>query len=112
MSRRRSANPGWRRLFSIFSRRRRRFRRSNVFDIPLLALERVRAPTLLIVGGHDYPVIGLNCEAEQRLKVESELVIVPRATHLFEEPGAVDQIIAHASQWFLTHLLQTKRHSA
>jgi putative phosphoribosyl transferase len=48
------------------------------------ALERVRVPTLLIVGGHDYPVIGLNREAQQRLKVESELVIVPGATHLFE----------------------------
>ena len=76
------------------------------------ALERVRAPTLLIVGGHDYPVIGLNREAQQRLKVESELVIVPDATHLFEEPGTLDQVIAHASRWFLTHLQQTKRHSA
>ena len=73
---------------------------------------RVRAPTLLIVGGQDYPVIALNREAQQRLKVESELVIVPRATHLFEEPGALDQVIAHASRWFLTHLLQTKRYSA
>jgi putative phosphoribosyl transferase len=70
------------------------------------ALERVRAPTLLIVGGHDYPVIGLNREAQQRLKVESELVIVPGATHLFEEPGTLDQVIAHASRWFLTHLPQ------
>ena len=66
----------------------------------------------LIVGGHDYPVIGLNREAQQRLKVESELVIVPGATHLFEEPGTLDQVIAHASRWFLTHLAQTKRHSA
>jgi putative phosphoribosyl transferase len=70
------------------------------------ALERVRAPTLLIVGGHDYPVIGLNREAQQKLKVESELVIVPGATHLFEEPGTLDQVIAHASRWFLTHLPQ------
>ena len=70
------------------------------------ALERVRAPTLLIVGGHDYPVIGLNREAQQSLKVESELVIVPGATHLFEEPGTLDQVIAHASRWFLTHLPQ------
>jgi putative phosphoribosyl transferase len=76
------------------------------------ALERVRAPTLLIVGGQDYPVIALNREAQQRLKVESELVIVPGATHLFEEPGALDQVIAHASQWFLTHLPQSKGHSA
>ena len=70
------------------------------------ALTRVRAPTLLIVGGHDYPVIGLNREAQQTLKVESELVIVPGATHLFEEPGTLDQVIAHASRWFLTHLPQ------
>ena len=54
------------------------------------ALERVRVPTLLIVGGHDYPVIGLNREAQQKLKVESELVIVPGATHLFEEPAQHD----------------------
>jgi putative phosphoribosyl transferase len=76
------------------------------------ALERVRAPTLLIVGGQDYPVIALNREAQQRLKVERELVIVPGATHLFEEPGALDRVIAHASQWFLTHLPQSKGHSA
>jgi putative phosphoribosyl transferase len=74
------------------------------------ALTRVRAPTLLIVGGHDYPVIALNREAQQRLKVECELMVVPRATHLFEEPGALDQVIAHASRWFLTHLPQTERH--
>ena len=75
------------------------------------ALERVRSPTLLIVGGQDYPVIALNREAQQRLKTESELVIVPGATHLFEEPGALDQVIAHASRWFLTHLPQAERHS-
>ena len=93
------------RIFAVVSRGGRP-------DLAGDALERVRAPTLLIVGGHDYPVIGLNREAQQRLKVESELVIVPGATHLFEEPGALDQVIAHASRWFLTHLPQTKRHSA
>jgi putative phosphoribosyl transferase len=93
------------RIFAVVSRGGRP-------DLAGDALERVRAPTLLIVGGHDYPVIGLNREAQQRLKVESELVIVPGATHLFEEPGALDQVIAHASRWFLTHLPQAKRHSA
>lgn len=76
------------------------------------ALERVRAPTLLIVGGHDRQVIALNREAQQRLKAESKLAIVPGATHLFEEPGALDEVIAHASRWFLTHLPQPVRHSA
>jgi putative phosphoribosyl transferase len=76
------------------------------------ALERVRAPTLLIVGGRDHPVIALNREAQHRLKAESQLVIVPGATHLFEEPGALDQVIAHASRWFLTHIPQLRRQSA
>ncbi len=81
-------------------------------DLAADALERVRAPTLLIVGGHDYPVIALNREAQRRLKTESELVIVSGATHLFEEPGALDEVITHASRWFLAHLPKTKRHSA
>jgi putative phosphoribosyl transferase len=84
------------RIFAVVSRGGRP-------DLAGDALERVRAPTLLIVGGHDYPVIALNREAQQRLKVESELVIVPGATHLFEEPGTLDQVVAHASQWFLKH---------
>ena len=76
------------------------------------ALERVRAPTLLIVGGQDYPVIALNREAQRRLKTESEMAIVPGATHLFEEPGALDEVIVHASRWFHSHLSQAERHSA
>lgn len=68
------------------------------------ALERVRAPTLLIVGGLDEPVIELNRRARERLKVRSELVIVPGATHLFEEPGTLDQVVGHAARWFLAHL--------
>jgi pimeloyl-ACP methyl ester carboxylesterase len=76
------------------------------------ALERVRAPTLLIVGGHDQPVISLNREAQHRLTVESQLVVVAGATHLFEEPGALDEVIAHASRWFLTHIPQPRRRSA
>jgi putative phosphoribosyl transferase len=93
------------RIFAIVSRGGRP-------DLAGGALERVRAPTLLIVGGHDRQVIALNREAQQRLKAESKLVIVPGATHLFEEPGALDEVIAHASRWFLTHLPQPVRHSA
>lgn len=64
------------------------------------ALERVSAPTLLIVGGADEPVITLNRSAYERLRCEKTLVIVPCATHLFEEPGALDQVIEHCSRWF------------
>ena len=59
---------------------------------------------MLIVGGRDEPVIELNRMARQRLRAESEMVIVPGATHLFEEPGALDQVVEHAKSWFLAHL--------
>lgn len=68
------------------------------------ALDRVRAPTLLIVGGEDAPVIAMNEEALERLACEKKLVIVPGATHLFEEPGALDLVVAHATDWFRRHL--------
>ncbi|HET9986357.1 MAG TPA: phosphoribosyltransferase family protein [Longimicrobiales bacterium] len=68
------------------------------------ALPRVRAPTLLIVGGLDYPVIALNQEALARMQCEKELVIVPGATHLFEEPGTLDEVSRLAREWFLQHL--------
>jgi len=71
------------------------------------ALHRVRAPTLLIVGGDDVPVIGMNEEALERLTCDKKLVIVPGATHLFEEPGALDQVVAHAAAWFRRHLAGT-----
>ncbi len=73
-------------------------------DLAGEALERVRAPTLLIVGGLDAPVIELNRVARERLKAESRLVIVPGATHLLEEPGALDQVVDYAAQWILTYL--------
>jgi pimeloyl-ACP methyl ester carboxylesterase len=64
----------------------------------------VRAPTLLIVGGNDELVIDLNRQALQLLgSVHKDLVIVPGATHLFEEPGALDQVIRLATDWFLRH---------
>ncbi|MFC3079697.1 dienelactone hydrolase family protein [Phenylobacterium terrae] len=73
-------------------------------DLAQDALPRVAAPTLLIVGGWDEPVIDLNRAARARMTAEVELVIVPEATHLFEEPGALDQVIGHAKAWFLRHL--------
>ncbi len=74
-------------------------------DLAGEALDHVTAPTLLIVGGNDEPVIGMNERAKAHLKGISELVIVPGATHLFEEPGTMEQVTAHATRWFQTHLV-------
>lgn len=63
-------------------------------------LPQVKAPTLLIVGGDDWPVIPLNQQALDQLRVEKEMVIVPGATHLFEEPGALERVAELALQWF------------
>ena len=68
------------------------------------ALERVRAATLLIVGGDDKPVIELNEQAYERLHCEKALRIVPGATHLFEEPGALEIVAKMAAEWFASHL--------
>jgi dienelactone hydrolase len=68
------------------------------------ALAEVRAPTLLIVGGSDLPVIELNQQALALLRIEKQLVIVPGATHLFEEPGALDTVARLARDWFVRHL--------
>ncbi len=68
-------------------------------DLPL-----VRAPTLLIVGGDDTPVIALNREAMAHLRCETALVIVPGASHLFEEPGTLEEVARLASDWFRRHL--------
>jgi putative phosphoribosyl transferase len=73
---------------------------------PDLAGERlgaVRAPTLLIVGGADHHVIELNRWAQQRLGAPNELAIVPGATHLFEEEGALAEVAILARDWFLLH---------
>jgi pimeloyl-ACP methyl ester carboxylesterase len=64
----------------------------------------VRAPTLLIVGGHDYDVLDLNRAALARLVVEKALEIVPNATHLFEEPGALEAVARLAAGWFTRFL--------
>ncbi len=63
-------------------------------------LEAVSAPTLLIVGGDDDVVIELNRKAMTRMRCETKLVIVPGATHLFEEPGTLEQVARHAADWF------------
>jgi putative phosphoribosyl transferase len=73
-------------------------------DLAGIALPRVRAPTLLIVGSRDELVIGLNRQAQARLASETELVIVPGASHLFEEPGTLDMVVQHAKRWFHVHL--------
>ena len=64
----------------------------------------VQAPTLLIVGGNDCAVIELNQAALAQFRCEKRLVIVPGATHLFEEPGALDEVARLAREWFERHL--------
>ena len=73
-------------------------------DLAGSALSRVQAPTLLIVGGNDRQVIGLNQQALARLRCEKQFSIVPGATHLFEEPGTLEQVSKLASDWFAQHL--------
>jgi len=68
------------------------------------ALPKVHAPTLLIVGGNDDIVIELNEMARDQMRCEAKLVIIPGATHLFEEPGALEQVAKFASDWFVRHL--------
>ncbi|MDP2730962.1 MAG: dienelactone hydrolase family protein [Dehalococcoidales bacterium] len=76
-------------------------------DLAAPVLDRVKAPTLLIVGGNDFPVIDMNRQALAKLRAEKELVIVPGATHLFEEPGTLEQVARLASDWFVKHLAAT-----
>jgi dienelactone hydrolase len=73
-------------------------------DLAGAHLSRVQAPTLLIVGGDDTQVLALNRDAMGRMRAERELVIVPGATHLFEEPGALVSVAKAARDWFLLHL--------
>ena len=95
-----SARPG--RVGAIVSRGGRP-------DLAGEALERVEAPTLLTVGGRDEPVIGLNRGALEALGQRARLEIVDGATHLFEEPGALEEVARLAGDWFLTHLPQGQR---
>jgi putative phosphoribosyl transferase len=73
-------------------------------DLAGATLPDVTAPTLLIVGGADLAVLDLNRAALARLRCAKSLEIVPRAGHLFEEPGALDTVIGLAREWFVTHL--------
>ena len=73
------------------------------------ALAEVTAPTLLIVGGLDRVVIDLNQAACDAMRCERRLVIVPGATHLFEEPGTLDRVVEHARDWFLAHLAESRQ---
>jgi putative phosphoribosyl transferase len=68
------------------------------------ALAKVSAPTLLLVGGYDDGVIDLNQQAYDRLRCQKELVIVPGATHLFEEPGTLEAVATRAAGWFAEYL--------
>src|SRR6266478_2819925 len=73
-------------------------------DLAGKALPQVKCPTLLIVGGLDYPVIEMNREAYELLHCKKELGIVPGATHLFEEPGTLEEVAGLAAAWFQEHL--------
>ncbi len=73
-------------------------------DLAGEALPQVAAPTLLIVGGHDPIVIDLNRQAIDAMRCERELIVDPDATHLFEEPGALERVAGLAGDWFARHL--------
>ncbi len=77
-------------------------------DMAEAFLAKVEAPTLLIVGGDDFQVIDLNKRALARLQSEKKLVIIPGATHLFEQPGALEQVAQLASEWFGGHFKPRK----
>lgn len=78
--------------------------RGGRLDLAKSALSQVKAPTLLIVGGEDDVVIGLNQRAYDQVKAEKELVVIPGTTHLFEEPGTLEEVSRLASNWFIKHI--------
>ena len=71
-------------------------------------LRKVKVPTLLIVGGNDRPVIAMNREAFENLQCKKDIVVIPGATHLFEEPGTLDEVAKLAANWFLKHMSPKK----
>jgi pimeloyl-ACP methyl ester carboxylesterase len=75
-------------------------------DLAGTHLGKVKAPTLLIVGGADYEVLRLNRESREKMKRVSELAIVDGATHLFEEPGALEEVSKCTRSWFVDHMLK------
>jgi len=81
-------------------------------DLAQRRLAQVYAPTLLIVGGHDDVVLALNRQAQAQIPGESRVAVVPGATHLFEEPGALAAVAELARQWFVGHLAPRVHHAA
>jgi pimeloyl-ACP methyl ester carboxylesterase len=79
-------------------------------DLAGMALARVEAPVLLIVGGRDEMVIELNEQALVQLRSEKKLVVVPGATHLFQEPGTLEQVAELAAEWFVRHFVTRASH--
>ena len=77
-------------------------------DLARDVLGKVKSPTLLIVGGNDSVVIDLNRTALEQLQCQKSLVIVPRAGHLFEQPGKLERVAEFAEQWFEEHLIGKK----
>jgi putative phosphoribosyl transferase len=77
-------------------------------DLAGPALAEVRAPTLLIVGGNDPQVLELNRQAATQLTCKEQLVVIPGASHLFEEPGALDEVARLAREWFVRHLISRR----
>ena len=75
-------------------------------------LSRVRAPTLLLVGGNDVPIIGMNQQAMRAMRTEIRLTIIPGASHLFEEPGTIQQVATHARDWFERFLPRAESRAA
>jgi len=73
-------------------------------DLAGESLREVRAPTLLIVGGSDEMVLKLNRQDRRRSLPECEVAVVPAATHLFQEPGTLEQVVVLARDWFIDHL--------
>jgi pimeloyl-ACP methyl ester carboxylesterase len=76
-------------------------------DLAGSALSRIQIPTLLIVGGNDFLVVDLNQKALEQIRAAKRLEIIPGATHLFEEPGALEKVAWLASQWFKRYLIST-----
>jgi dienelactone hydrolase len=81
-------------------------------DLAGAALPRVRAPTLLIVGGADRKVLELNREASRRMVCDTDVKVIPGATHLFAEPGALERVAALAAEWILRYAQAHRRPQA
>jgi len=78
-------------------------------DMAMNALTKVESPTLLLVGGLDTEVIKLNQQAYEAMHCSKELTVIPGASHLFEEPGKLEQVTHHANKWFLKYLYESQQ---